>query len=149
MIDLMEKRNRRANYILRPDVLSVDDATRFAVCPMDSPIDSPEEILALVESGKANVMRFERAGEPLAVVVCSMMSGPRGKELHVEAVAGKSEANSYLPELLENLEAFASQSDCVSIRCNTIRTGLVRRLIGQGWFVSEIIMRKEVNFQRG
>jgi hypothetical protein len=145
MIDLHEQRNRRANYVLRPDVLSVDDATRFAVCPMDNPIDSPEEVIALVKSGKANVMRFERDGAPLAVVVFCIEQGPRGKEFLVETVTGKSEVNSFIPELVCALETFAKQSGCVSIRCNTIRPGLIKRLLGSDWFVSEVIVRKELS----
>lgn len=144
MIHQLHKRALRQKYVLRPDVLRPEDATRFSVCTMDNPIDTPEEILNLVESGRGKVFRFESEGKPLACAVVCILEGPLGKELMVEAVAGKSEVNSHLPALIATLERLAKESGCKSIRCNTVRPGLIKRLLDANWFVSEVIVRKAV-----
>lgn len=137
-------RARRFRYVIREGFL--DEEKRKALHRM-IPADSPAETMAAVEAGigrgEFSLMDILEDGEKIGFTVFCVCQVDSGKEMLSIATYAKGRGD-VTTEAMPLLERIAEDQGCRSIRLHTMRTGLVEKLKNKlGWFVSEIVMRKE------
>ena len=138
------KRDQRALYVLRDGFL--DEQKRkdlHRLIPADSPVETTRLIESQIRNGEAWLYDVFEDGEPIGFTVYTFVEGD-GKELLSIASYAKGRGD-VTAEVMPLLEGIAKSNNCKSIRLHTMRTGLVQKLIKADWFVSEIVMRKEIS----
>lgn len=138
------QRIQRGNFVLKNG--DVDERTRAEMryIPNDNPIEHLEGVLDLVKAGKMTLMHVYENGERVGFTVFEINNEPMGKELMSLVSYGKNEAGNLAESIIPMLEEIARKNDCKTIRLNTARPGLCKKLQKMDWFVSEILMRKEL-----
>lgn len=138
-------RNSRAKYLLRPGVI---DRARLQSLgrsiPNDDPLKDKDYLEKGVESGEFRALEIVEDGQPVGVTIFKMIDRPGGKECLSVATHADGETDT-TKHAMPILEEFAKSEGCKSIRLHTVRTGLVEKLTASGWYVSEIVMRKELS----
>lgn len=109
--------------------------------PADDPA-GPDCYRIMVERGDAIVLRVERADAPAGYIVARVETFDEGRELVIVAAAGGAPGADLTAETQPLLEAVARRAGCRSMRCHTVRPGLMAKLERHGWRPAETIMRK-------
>jgi len=109
--------------------------------------DAVDDIRMQVDSGAASVFDVAIDGQRAAAFVLRvdhLAAGPQGV---IVAAAGDGGGIDLVGVLLPHVEAmFGPVVD--SIRVHTARTGMARRLAGQGYRLTELVLEKELNHGR-
>ena len=138
------KRIQRGKFVLRAGFLDEQKRKDLnAVIPFDNAVESMRTLEAQIESGDATLAGVFENGKEVGWTVFKVIEEHYGKELLSIASHGHSKAD-LSNEIIPILEDIAKQYNCKSIRLHTMRTGLVQKIIKLDWFVSELVMRKEI-----
>ena len=136
---------QRARYVLRPGVL--DKARAEAIgryLPADDPTQTLEAIRAGLQSGEYILVDVVcEDGRKVGWTVYSFDDRKCGREMLSVASMGKDEAD-LTTDIIPTLEQIAVCQGCHSIRLHTLRPGLAAKLLKLDWFVSELVMRKNL-----
>jgi len=138
------KRGQRLRLVLQDGYLDDEKAKNLhRNIPSDNPAESAAMIEAGIKSGDFEVMDLIEDGENIGFTVFAIVDHDRGKEFLTIAcyAKGKSDVSANITPILEGI---AKARGCSTMRMHTMRTGLVKKLSKDDWFVSEIIMRKEL-----
>ena len=139
------KRSQRLNFVLQEGYLDAEKAKDLKRnIPADSPAEKMEDIEAGIQSGKFELLDIYERREYIGFTVFVIVDFEGGKELLSIATYAKGHSDVTIGAM-PLLEDFAKARGCQTIRLHTMRTGLVRKLSEADWFVSEIILRKELN----
>lgn len=137
------KRHQRARFALRDGFLASEkEKDLIRNLPIDNPSGSTDYILDGLESGEFSKLDVFEDGKKVGLVVYQIEEDKNGKELLIIAAAGTGTDLSR--NIIPLLEVFALSRECTSLRLHTMRTGLVKKLSELDWFVSEIVLRKEL-----
>lgn len=138
------KREQRARFVLREGFLDAEKSKELhRLIPHDSPIETMRDVERGIRSGEFKLLDVLENGQRVGFTVYAIVEGNGTKEFLSVASHGKS--NTDLSRaIIPMLEAEARKQGCNSIRLHTMRTGLIQKLISIDWYVSEIVMRKEI-----
>jgi hypothetical protein len=126
-------------FVCRPGV--IPDPSEIAEnIPNDKWQESAHEIIKRIQRGEYQVFEVHENGVRVGFTIYTTENG---EFLSVASVA-KNEANSMAAEWIPIIEQLAKEHNCQSARMHTIRPGLVKSLLSEGWHVSEVVMRKEI-----
>lgn len=139
------KRKARARYVLSEGFL--DEQKRRSLSddiPADNPVGCQDYIAEGIRDGRYKLMDIIEDGEAVGWCVYAIL--PRGELKEMVCVSafakGRDNVAAGITPILEDI---AAANGCKCFRIHTMRTGLVEKLLGQGWFVSEIVLRKEIS----
>lgn len=139
------KRNQRLLFVLRDGVL--DDTKRgqlHRLIPADSPTETMHYLERGIDSGEFTLADIYEGGERIGFTVYMITENEDGKEFLSIASYAKGQGD-VTTSAMPILEGIAKAKGCKTIRLHTMRTGLVKKLTkNQNWFVSEIVLRKEL-----
>ncbi|WP_269526500.1 hypothetical protein [Coraliomargarita parva] len=138
------KRIQRGKFVLRAGFL--DEQKRrdlHRVIPFDNAVESMHALEKQVQSGECTLAGVFEEGQEVGWTIFKVIEEDHGRELLSVASRGNSKSD-LSNEIIPILEDIARQYGCRSIRLHTMRTGLVQKLIKLDWFVSEVVMRKEI-----
>lgn len=134
-----------ARYILRPGVLDSQAAEWISKVPFDSPAESADRIKRDLDAGKSVLLNcFAADGRRVGVTVYRIEDHDLGRELVSIASFGSDGGADLTREVLPMVEAVARSKGCVSVRLHTMRAGLIRKLLKDDYFVSEVVLRKRL-----
>lgn len=134
-------RNKRANYVLREGFLDEQKRESCEQIPIDCIVTRP------VFQGHEKIFKVYCDGEYYGFTVFEIDERENGKELvSLYSIQERGEKTlNFTDAIIPKLEEIAKEYGCKTIRLNTMRTGLVKKLLEKHeWFVGEIIVRKEV-----
>lgn len=131
-------------FILRPGLWDEVAEAWSRLIPHDWPGEHQEHIRADVESGRAHLLDCvnDYTGERVGFVVAAVdKSFPEPELLIRAAYSAAGPAHNLTAEVLPQIYAHARELGCRTIRCHTMRPGLVSKLMRAGWHPSEIVCR--------
>jgi len=139
------KRGQRAIYVLEDGFLDSEKTKALhELIPADSPAETMADVEAGVNRGEFELMDIYEDAEKIGFTIFAVIEGDSGQELLSIATYAKGRGNIAI-EGMPLLEGVAKSRGCKTIRLHTMRTGLVKKLTtGLNWYVSEIVMRKEI-----
>lgn len=139
------KREQRANYVLQEGFL--DEEKRKSLSndiPADNPVSCQDFIAEGIRSGKYKLMDIVENGVSVGWCVYGIL--PLGEQKEFVLVAAYARGRDNVSEgITPILEGIAAQHNCKSFRVHTMRPGLVKALLKQDFFISEIVVRKEIS----
>lgn len=95
-----------------------------------------------VRAGRMAAVGFFLDGDHIASVALGACEGQTGKELEINALAGDVEDLELVAQGLALLENMARKKGFTQMRFHTFREGLMAISKAQGWYPSQIIMKK-------
>jgi hypothetical protein len=129
---------------MRPGFLDAERCKQLhQSIPCDSPVETMDYVEKRVMSGDYTIASVFEDGTPVGWTVYGIENHEQGREMLSVASYGQGKGN-LTRAIIPKLEGVARGEGCKTIRLHTIRPGLVEQLLKQGWFVSEIVMRKEL-----
>lgn len=141
----MFKRNQRKRFVISEGDLDAHTRRSLASIPHDNPTESAAAIQGGIEDGKFKLLDVNEDGQRVGFAVYALEAHAQGREFLVVACQGKSKTGDLSMAISAKLEDLAREFGCQTIRLHTMRTGLVKKLTENAdWFVSEIVMRKEL-----
>lgn len=137
------KRDQRAAYVLRPGFLDAEQRKQLhRLIPHDSPAETMHVVERGLQRGEFEQMDIFQDGRRVGFTVFVENEEDAGKEmLSICTYADGENVTGLAMPLLEDV---ARSRGSKTMRLHTMRTGLVEKLRRSGWFVSEIVMRKEL-----
>lgn len=133
-----------AAAVLRPAMWDATAEAWSRLIPHDWPGDHAEELREMVVSGAAEMVEVHTAAGHVGFVVYQVDDSFPQPELIVVSAYGADTEHDLTSEVLPQLEKIARSAGCASIRFHTMRAGLIRKAMAEGWRVSEVLMRKDV-----
>lgn len=142
------KREQRKRFVLREGYLDAQKrACLHRLIPQDSPTEGMHIVERGIDSGEMKLLDVFEDGRIVGITIYSIEENENGREFL--SIASYGESGSDLSRsIIPKLEDYAREFGCKTIRLHTMRTGLVKKLTDHlGWYVSEIVMRKDLNVQ--
>jgi predicted ATPase len=133
-----------ARYVLRPCMWDANADAWSRTLPSDSPGNIGDALKEDVISGAAKMAQVEDNGRVVGYII---FTATERHELLVCAAYGvqaTGERVNYLPNACRILDGLARQCECSTIRFHTMRPGMIRAAMEDGFRVSEVIMRRDV-----
>lgn len=140
-------RRQRAKYVLRPGFLDAEKRKALHLrIPQDSPVETFAGVESGVKSGEFQLFDVYQDGKRIGFTVSTVTEGDAGRELlSIASYSDGGKGADVTGGAMPILEKIAQEQGCTGIRLHTMRTGLVEKLIPEGWYVSEIVMRKNLS----
>jgi len=111
--------------------------------PLASPVMSLDYYEGLVVGGEANLAGvFTLEGWRVGTVCYQISGADMGVEYHILAAGGRLPGVDLFSATLPGIEALAREAGAGAVRIHTARPGMVKRLGGFGYDLSEVICRK-------
>lgn len=127
-------------YMLRASHWGADAEAWSKTLPSDSPAWNAAWLRNEVMRGRASVAALVSDGAEVGFVV---YQATPDREFVVMAAWGRDGSN--LTEVIDDLASQLARSlGCTVFRVHTMRAGLIDKLIGRGFRVSETILRKDL-----
>jgi hypothetical protein len=127
-----------------PDKLAEEDALAI---PFDAPAKHCDDILRLVAKGFASVCAVEDCEGCRVGSLFYQVEQGFSRELVVIGLVGKIGAAGKIPleaEITATVRKLAVLENCTSARFHTMRAGMQKVALRQGWRISEVIMRLDL-----
>lgn len=132
-----------ATLVFAVDNIDALTCAAQAAIPFDSPLAWKDWIRRGIETGYLNSIILERDEIPIGNLTY-VISGDVLKELVITHAYINDTAFSYLPLLTTFATKVARNCGCKFIRFHTVRKGLIKGALLQGFNVAEIVLRKSV-----
>jgi hypothetical protein len=97
-----------------------------------------------IDRGEFELFDILENGEKIGFTVLTVIDGDNGTEILSIASYAKGRGDVTI-DVMPIIEGIGKARGCKTIRLHTMRTGLVEKLYKKlDWYVSEIVMRKEI-----
>lgn len=110
--------------------------------PFDDPHEWKDYLRRHVQEGLCRLCELKDGGEPVGLFVYRVEE-IAARELVVVAVYTDRNCKVDLVDFFDQVaESIARREGCTSIRCHTLRPGLIRRAHSLGYKTAEVVLRK-------
>ncbi len=115
--------------------------------PFDAPGAHKGWLKSAIERGGLSSTIIQVDGEEVGLMTWCVQESPDSslKELVIMTAHAESKKLPFLPIMATVARKLAKNNTCDYIRFHTVRKGLIKQSLALGFYVSEIVMREQVN----
>ena len=146
---------RRILHREKPDGRTVEFSTDHIDAMYDEaekliPFDSPNTtnnagwLKRCVEKGTLEQVTLSIDGKPVGLITYAV-TGELFNELLISTASITDHSFDYIPLLTTFAKRLAKAEGCKYVRFHTVRKGLVKKALDQGFFVAEIVLRLKMD----
>lgn len=143
-MNLRAKMALLASFVLRPCHWNAQAEEWARLLPSDTPVEHAAVFSELVRSGRCQA--FEAVGPDgrVGVIVADVDRAYNPPEFAVRGAFSPETGERLTEHVLPQIEALARQNGCATVGFHTMRPGLLRKAMAQGYGICEVIVRKDV-----